>query len=106
MNALPEIAHISIALHTALSKEHVVDVFRHLGWRVRKCSWVDFEVASGWAELILESDRPMLFHGCVLEALPNAEPILVPLREAGIGYDAELYSEDRELLQELRWRPS
>jgi hypothetical protein len=78
-------------------------LFERLGWRVRKCSWTDYEIRSPFAELVIEAESPILLHGPVAEVEANVGQILAPLREAGVGYTAECYSAGGDLLREFRW---
>jgi hypothetical protein len=105
MDLLPLNAHVCVALYTDLRRDQIAELYRTFGWRVRKCSWVDYEVTSDWIELVIQSERPILVSGVVVESLADADGILAPLRDAEIGYDAEFYTEQQELLQELKWRP-
>lgn len=74
-----------------------------LGWSVRKCSWTDYEIRSPFAELVIEAEAPILMHGPVSDVEANADRILAPLRDAGVGYCAEFYTADGSLLREHRW---
>jgi hypothetical protein len=101
---VPDGSNFFSALDTQLSPEQVARLYGALGWRVRKCSWVDFEVISDWAELVIEDTSPVLMHGPVADLPARAEELVAPLRAAGISFTAECYGPDpgRELLLELR----
>jgi hypothetical protein len=92
------------SLHTSLSREQVAGLYGALGWRVRKCSWVDYKVVSDWAELVIEAEGPILMHGPVAGLPARAEELVAPLRAAGVSFTAECYGPEpgRELLLELR----
>jgi hypothetical protein len=94
---------ICAALHTSLSRRRVAGLFRPLGWCVRKCTWTDYEVVSPFAELVIESEAPILLHGPVAHVEANADRILAPLRKAGVAYAAECYDPGGGLLREFRW---
>jgi len=98
--------HLSCALHTGLSQEQIAELYRPLGWRVRKCSWDEYEILCEWAELIISDAGCVLMHGQLSDAPANADHVLRPLRDAGVGYEAEFYDEDHELLQQCRWESS
>jgi hypothetical protein len=104
MSELPNSANLFSALDTTLSKEQVANLYGAVGWRVRKCSYVDYEVACDWAELIIESESPILMHGLVAELPARAEDVLAPLRAAQVAFAAECYGPqpDRELILEFR----
>lgn len=106
MSAFPDTANFYSSLHTTLTREQVANLFRPLGFAVRKCSWVDYEIVSDWAELVIESEGPILMRGPVADVLANAQRILMRLHEVGIAYTAECYDENGELLQEFRWSNS
>lgn len=104
MAELPECSNFFSSLQTSLSKKQVARLYEALGWRVRKCSWVDYEVVSDWAELVIEAGSPILMHGLVADLPDRVEELVSPLRTAGISFTAECYGSepDRELLLELR----
>ncbi|HEX5442317.1 MAG TPA: hypothetical protein VFW87_00750, partial [Pirellulales bacterium] len=79
------------SLHTSLSKKQVARLYEALGWRVRKCSWMDYEVVTDWAELVIESESPILMHGLVADLPARAEELVAPLRSAGVSFTAECY---------------
>ena len=106
MSELPEGSNFYSALETSLPRERVAELFRSLGFIVRKCSWVDYEIRSDWAELVIEAEGPILMHGPIANIAVNVEKVLARLREAGIEYFGECYDENRELLQEFRWSNS
>ncbi len=104
MAEMPDGSNFYSALDTPLSPEQVAGLYRTLGWQVRKCSWVDYEVISDWAELVIEGDGPVLMHGAVADLPARAEELVAPLRAAGISFTAECYgpAPDQQLLLELR----
>ena len=103
MAELPSSSNFFSSLYTTLSREQVSGLYRALGWQVRKCSWVDYEVECHWAELIIEAESPILMHGSVADLGLRAEELVSPLRAAGISFTAECYGPepDRELMLEL-----
>ena len=103
MSDLPEGPNFYSALETSLSRERIAELFRSLGFAVRKCSWVDYEIRSDWAELVIEAEGPILMHGSIANAAVNVERVLARLRAAGIEHFGECYDENGELLQEFRW---
>jgi hypothetical protein len=104
MAEVPDGSHFFSALDTPLTPAEVAGLYGTLGWRVRKCSRVDYEVISDWAELVIDAASPILMHGPVADLPARAEELVAPLRAAGISFTAECYGPepDRELLLELR----
>jgi hypothetical protein len=104
MAEVPDTSNFFSSLHTALSLEQVAGLYGALGWRVRRCSWADYEVVSDWAELVIEAGGPILMHGPVADLPARAEELVAPLRAAGVSFTAECYGPEpaRELLLELR----
>ena len=104
MTGIPDGSNYFSALDTTLSREKVAQLSGALGWRVRKCSWVDYEVISDWAGLVIEAERPILMHGPVADLLARAQELVAPLRAASVSFTAECYGPDldRALLLELR----
>jgi hypothetical protein len=101
---LPDRPNFYSALTTALTREQVAGLYGALGWQVRKCSWVDYEVFSDWAELVIEAESPILMHGMVAALPARAEELVAPLRAAGVAFTSECYGPhpDMELLLELQ----
>jgi len=104
MAEVPDTSNFFSSLHTSLSREQVAQLYGALGWEVRKCSWVDYEVITDWAELVIEAERPILMHGPVADLPARAEELVAPLRAAGVSFTAECYGPepDRELLLALQ----
>jgi hypothetical protein len=75
MAGLPDRSNFFSSLHTSLSKKQVARLYGALGWHVRKCSWVDYEVVSDWAELVIEAESPMLMHGSVADLPGRGEEL-------------------------------
>jgi hypothetical protein len=101
MGEMPDYSNFYSGLYTVLSREQVASLYGALGWRVRRCSWTDYEVFGPWAELVIEAESPILMHGVVADVLDRAQELLAPLRQAGISFTAECYGPDGELLQEF-----
>jgi hypothetical protein len=104
MGEIPDTSNFFSSLQTPLSREQVAGLFGALGWQVRKCSWVDYEVISDWAELVIEAEGPILMHGPVADLPARAEEVVAPLRAAGVSFTAECYGLEpaRELLLVLQ----
>jgi hypothetical protein len=105
MQGFPDESNFFSSLKTGLSRCQVADLYAPLGWRIRKCSWTDYEIEIAWADLVIEAESPILMHGPVADVLVNADRILAPLRAAGVAYSAECYDEARNLLREIKWSP-
>jgi hypothetical protein len=101
---LPDGSNFYSALDTLLTPGQVAGLYEAVGWRVRKCSWVDYEIRSEWAELVIADSSPVLMHGAVADLSARAEELVAPLRTAGVSFTAECYGPepDCELLLELR----
>jgi hypothetical protein len=86
-----------------MSRKQIAGLYGALGWRVGKCTWVDYEVVSDWAELIIEGESPILMHGPVADLPARVEELVAPLRAAGVSFSVECYGPvpDEELLLEL-----
>lgn len=106
MDSIPDGSNFFSSLETTLPRQRVADLFRSLGFAVRKYGDGDFEVVCGWAELFIEAESPILMHGGVAGVVANAEKILARLRDAGIEYSADCYNENGELLRNYRWNNS
>lgn len=104
MADIPDGSNFYSSLYTALTREEVAGLYGALGWRVRKCSWVDYEVMCNWAELVIESDGPILMHGPVADLPARAEELVAPLRMAGIEFTAECYGPWPEQKVQLKLR--
>lgn len=104
MENVPDSSNFFSSLHTSLSRKEVAGLYGALGWRIRKCTWVDYEVISSWAELVIESEGPILMHGPVADLPARAEELVAPLRAAGVSFTAECYGPEPncELLLELK----
>ena len=80
----------------------VANLFAQHGWHVRKCSWTDYEVRCEFADLVIESQNPVLIHGPVADLLTNLPRIVEPLATAGVPYSIEGYNAKRELIRHVR----
>jgi hypothetical protein len=103
MAEIPEFDNFCSSIDTTLSRKEIADLYSAIGWRVRKCSWADYEVTCDWAELVIEAESPILMHGSVADLRNRAEELLAPLKAANVVYSAECYSPDGELEFELRF---
>ncbi|HYW09908.1 MAG TPA: hypothetical protein VE913_23285 [Longimicrobium sp.] len=99
--AIPEAPNFYSMLRTTLSREQVAGLYGALGWKVRRCSWTDFEVRSPWAELVIAAESPILLHGAVDDVVARADELVAPLRQAGVAFRGECYGPDMELLTEI-----
>jgi hypothetical protein len=102
MAEIPERANFYCTLTGTMSKRQIARVFEREGWSVGKAAWYDFEVDSNFAELIIEADAPILIHGCVADVLSNSESILKIISDAGVGFSAECYDDNHQLLREIK----
>jgi hypothetical protein len=102
MTGLPDASNFFSVLDTHLTPAEVAGLYAALGWRVRKCSWVDYEVISDWAELVIDDTSPILMHGPVADLPARAEEVVAPLRAAEVSFTAECYGLEQELVLVLR----
>jgi hypothetical protein len=98
----PDESNLFGSLETSLTRERLATLFASFGWKVRKCSWTDYEVCSDIAELVIEGENPILIHGPVADLLANHPRIIDPLSHAGVSYSLECYDENRELVHLAR----
>jgi hypothetical protein len=89
MTEMPDFPNFFSSLHAALSPAQAAGLYEALGWRVRKCSWTDYEVFGPWAEFVIEAESPNLMHGLVADILDHADELLAPLRRVSISFTAE-----------------
>ena len=103
MTVIPDRPNFFSKIDTQLSCKQIAELYRAAGWRVRKCSWTDYEINNDWGELVVMSDSPVLLNGNVADIPARAEEVLAPLRGAAIKFTAGFYGPDpeRELLLEL-----
>ena len=97
---------VFVSVETTLSPEALAALFGAHGWRVRRCTWVDWEAICPGAELVIEaadsSTHPgRLVHGVVDGDVSAVMRILAPLTAAGLDWHGECYVE-RRLVQEIR----
>lgn len=99
---------VFVSVETTLSPEALAGLFGARGWRVRRCTLVDWEAICPGAELVIEaadsSTQPgssRLVHGVVDGDVGAVMRILAPLTEAALDWHGECYVE-RRLVQEIR----
>lgn len=96
---LPESSNVFCSIDSPISKVEIIDYFASQGWQVRKTTWEDFELGCLWAELVLESDDPVLLHGLLMADKFNG--LLILLNALNIAYRSELYDEQGELIAQI-----
>jgi hypothetical protein len=105
MDAHPDIPSTANFFSTieSNSRERVAGLYRRAGWEVRECSRTEYEVTCQWADLMIQSQAPVLLWGGVAGLLDHADELLAPLRTANIKFSAEFYGPkpERQLLLEL-----
>src|SRR5689334_5896058 len=98
MAEMPRGSNFFSSLHTALTRQEVAGLYGAVGWEVREPDDSDhLEVHCPWAELVIESESPILLHGPVADVEANAERVLAVLRRARVVFGAECYGPDDEL---------
>lgn len=100
MAELPGLTNICCSVQTALRPEAIAKRFAPPVWRVRKCSWTDFEAVSDFAEVVIESSNPVLVHGPVADVTVNSLRVVEPLIAAGFSGSFECYDESDVLILE------
>jgi hypothetical protein len=101
---MPDSSNFYSSLHTRRTRREVGALFEAAGWAVREPDdWDHLEVHCPWAELVIESESPILMHGLVADVAANGDRVLAPLRAGGVGFTAEGYGPENELVREWRW---
>jgi hypothetical protein len=98
----PEHANLHGILHTQLNRNAVVAFFAASGWSTRECGFAEHEIRAPFAELVLESEDPVLLHGTVADILVNAPRIAEILQRAEISFSLECYDADGALVGQLK----
>jgi hypothetical protein len=104
-DTIPDSSNFFGCLSTPLSKEEIVGKFAARGWTSRRIAWHDYEVRCEWAELVLDGEGEILFHGPVCPATEYIERVLEILKAEAIGYQVELHDDGGALHKEYSWRP-
>jgi len=86
MANVPDKPNFFSTIGAGFDRRQIAELYREAGWRIRKCDWTSFEIVSDWAELILEGESPVLFHGSVSELPSRAEELLAPLKTNGVAF--------------------
>jgi len=100
MPELPAQTNFCSAVQTDLQPEEIARLFASPVWRVRKCSWTDYEAISDFAELVIEASNPVLVHGLVADPTVNADRVVEPLVAAGLYGSFEVYDDGHALILE------
>ena len=100
MAELPDRTNFYSSVQTGMQPEEIARLFAPPVWRVRKCSWTDFEAVSDFAEVVIESSNPVLVHGPVAEVTVNSLRVVEPLAAAGLSGTFECYDESDALIVE------
>jgi hypothetical protein len=100
MAELPDRTNFYSSVQTGMQPGEIARLFAPPVWRVRKCSWTDFEAISEFAEVVIESSNPVLLHGPVADVTVNGQRIVEPLVAAGLSGSFECYDEANALILE------
>ncbi|HEY2589886.1 MAG TPA: hypothetical protein VGI81_29345 [Tepidisphaeraceae bacterium] len=106
MAELPDLTNFYCSVHTQQGPEEVARFFTPPDWRVRKCSWTDYEAQSDFAEVVIESSGPILVHGPVANVLVNSLRITKLFAAAGLAGTFECYDESDALIFQKRFGSS
>jgi hypothetical protein len=98
MAELPDRTNFYSSVRTDLRPEAIARLFAPPVWSVRKSSWTDFEVVSDFAEVVIESSKPVLVHGPVADVTVNSMRVVEPLAAAGLSGTFECYDESGALI--------
>lgn len=94
--------HVYMALWTDRSREDIASLFEKSGWSSRKCTWIDYEVAlEDQAELVIESENPILAHGPIASATETTLTIRKILDDAGVAHSFEAHDEQDRIVIEV-----
>jgi hypothetical protein len=102
MADIPDFTNFYCSVHTQKGPGEIARVFVP-DWRVRNCSWTDYEAQSDFAEVVIESSDPVLVHGPVSNVLVNSLRIIELLAAAGLSGTFECYDESDALILEKRF---
>jgi len=97
---LPERSNFYCVVHTCLQSKRVAQLFVAPVWRVRPCSWSDYEAVSDFAEVVIESSHPVLVHGLVADVSVSGPRVIEPLAAGGLSGTFECYDEAGALILE------
>jgi len=87
------------AFFIGIDKARVAEVFSNNGWRLRKCSWTDFELENDWSVLILEGEEKQpLMNGMVMYDKTNTDKLDAALAVLEGQFAYEFYDENQNLL--------
>lgn len=100
MAELPDRTNFYSSVRTDLRPDAIARLFAPPVWRVRKCSWTDFEAVSDFAEVVIESSNPVLVHGPVADVTVNSLRVIESLASAGLSGTFECYDESDALIVE------
>lgn len=103
MAELPDRNNFYCVVHTQKGPEELARIFAPPDWRVRNCSWKDYEAQSDFAEIVIESTDPVLIHGPVANVEVNCLRIVELLVAAGLSGKFECYDESGSLRFERRF---
>ena len=104
MAGMPEVANFFCSLETTSSRQDVANLYGELGWQIRKCSWMGYEVSNDWVDLFITAESPIEIHGRVAAVVNRVRELVVPLRVAGVSFTAECFGPEpsNDLLLTLR----
>ena len=103
MTGIPDCTNFYCSVDAQDGPEELARLFAQPDWRVRKCSWIDYEARSDFAELVIASSGPILVHGPVANVLVNSLRIVDLFAAAGLSVTFECYDEGHELLLQRRF---
>ena len=101
---IPTTSNFFSTLSTSLTRRELAELYEKEGWRIRKYYRHDYEIYCDWAELVIESEGPVLMHGCVAGLPLCLDELLAPLRRAGVKFQVEVYGDEpgSELIPEIQ----
>jgi len=78
-----------------LTKEILANKFQERNWKLRKSSWVDFEVENEWSEIEIKGKNEILISGIIIQS--KFEELVNTMNEMNINFEIELYNEKEKI---------
>jgi hypothetical protein len=100
---IPNQSNLYGTIFSVESKKTLAYMFGANGWRVRKSTWIDYEVHTDWGEIVIEDEEANpLIHGLI-------DPVMFDnfrqlLDSSNLKYSLELYDDEGNLIKEEKTR--
>lgn len=96
-NQLPDSSNFFATIFTEKSKAEIAQLYKSAGWKLRKCTFTDFEISQDWASIVIDGNDNILMHGVVADVEERVAKLMTPLQQHAIAYCAEFYDVDENL---------